>query len=509
MTFLYRDDSWLAVNKPSGISTHRAHGGELGLVEWLQLHHNLELHTCSRLDKETSGIILFAFTAEAAAEAQRIHEKKLAEKTYFFIAASSPQDSWKCSTPLDGKKCTSRFQKIKTGRRYSLYSARIHRGRTHQIRRHAAASGISILGDREYDGPPFVRLCLHCACVQWPEIDQELHAPTPEWFNLCINNTNDQAVISALINRRTPFLSSLTNSCRLLHRGEYSKDITVDKYAEYLLITSFRETIPAAQLLKQLAPLIALLTELSGCRGAVLKTHLRDPHKKKLFADIAVWGEAPPQSFLAREHDLFFKVQLNDRQHTGLFLDQRDSRRRIQMMCRAKRVANLFSFTCSFSIYALAGGAEVVFSVDLAAGCLNQGKENTALNNLGQSGNAKFIKEDSRKWLARQVRKKTNSPGNFTPFDLIICDPPVFASSGKGKNFHVEKEWPGLARSISEILSKDGSALFANNHQAGSKSFYLDTLSKHFTRVTKLSPPLDFPAIKGQPPHVSIFWCEK
>ena len=70
MSFLYQDSNWLAVNKPSGISTHRAHEGDLGLVEWLELHHNLKVHICSRLDKGTSGVLLFALNPEAAAKAQ-------------------------------------------------------------------------------------------------------------------------------------------------------------------------------------------------------------------------------------------------------------------------------------------------------------------------------------------------------------------------------------------------------------------------------------------------------
>ena len=85
MVFLYHDKHWLVVNKPSGISTHRAHEGDLGLVEWLSLHHDLEVHVCSRLDKGTSGVLLFALSPEAVAEAQTVHEEERAEKSYFFI----------------------------------------------------------------------------------------------------------------------------------------------------------------------------------------------------------------------------------------------------------------------------------------------------------------------------------------------------------------------------------------------------------------------------------------
>ncbi len=510
MTFLYHDTNWLVVNKPSGISTHRAHEGDLGLVEWLSLHHDLQVHTCSRLDKGTSGVLVFALNPEAVAEAQTIHEDENAKKSYFFIARKSSQTSWTCTRPLDGKPCKTHFSKVREGAVYNLYKAVIHRGRTHQIRRHAAASGIPLLGDEQYKGSPFVRLCLHCSAVNWPGIDQILQVDPPPWFELCLDGLTGELTSLALAGKRYPFLASISDCCRLIHRGEYSKeDIAVDKYGEWLCVTGFDESLPAKQLLHRLASVLNALSTLCRCRGGVVKTNLRDPHKRKLFADLATWGEKIPRSFLAYEHELHFSVRLNDRQHVGLFLDQRDCRSRIARIVKEKRVVNLFAFTCSFSIYALAAGAEVVFSVDLAAGCLKQGQENVAINQLASAGNAKFIKEDVRKWLARQLRKKQKDPAGFTPFDVVICDPPVFASAGKGKGFHVEKEWSGLAHDVSKILAKNGIALFSNNHQAGPESFYYDTLKKIFSDVSRLNPPLDFPQVAGQPSHVRIYWCRK
>ena len=509
MTILYQDKKWLVVNKPSGITTHRAHDGDLGLVEGLALHHDLQVQICSRLDKGTSGLLVFGLSSDAVAEAQVVHEEERAKKNYCFIAKKSSKPSWVCTDPLDGKPCKTHFRRISEGTVYSLYEAVILRGRTHQIRRHAAASGIPLLGDTEYDGTEFARLCLHCQSVQWPGIDQILHAPLPRWFESILNGNLKEAVPLALVEKRYPFLSAITDCCRLLHRGEYSRDMAVDKYGEWLCVTGFNENLTALQLLKRQQDMLDSLCRVCGCRGGVVKSNVRNPHTNRLFADIAAWGEVIPESFLVREHDLHFGVQLNDRQHVGLFLDQRDSRRRIAKIAEGKRVANLFAFTCSFSIHALAANAEVVFSVDLAAGCLRQGRENVAINQLATAGNAKFIQEDSRKWLARQLRKKQNKPDDFTPFDLVICDPPVFASAGKGKSFHVEKEWPGLARNVKEILAENGTALFANNHQDGSESFYFNTLNGLFSRVTRLNPPLDFPQVAGQPAHVSIYWCEK
>lgn len=505
MSFLYQDDRWLVVDKPSSISTHRSHGGDLGLAEWLLLHHGVQVYICSRLDKETSGVLAFALSRAVCAEAQLVHEEGRALKTYYFISRPSTKTTWQCTEPLDGKACETTFTQVETGQKYSLYRAEIRRGRTHQIRRHATFSSLPILGDSQHGGDRFTRLCLHCEKVEWPGMEQ-WQSPLPDWFSLALQSVTPVVRALALADKRYPFLSSVSDCCRLVHRGEM--EVSIDKYGEYLCITGYDEKRSALEILDDLGSIPKLLCEKCGCRGGVVKTNRRDPHKRKLFADFTSWGEVPEEPFWVTEHGLRFEVALNTSQHIGLFLDQRDSRQRIAVVARNGRVANLFAFTCSFSLYAIAAGAEELFSVDLAAGCLNRGRRNLEKNDLADTGISRFIKDDVRKWLARQVRKKQKEP-DFKAFDLVICDPPVFASGGKGKRFHVEKEWSGLARDVAEVLADDGVALFANNHQAGKESHYFKALTSCFRSVTRLQPPLDFPVMQGTPSHVRIYWCEK
>jgi 23S rRNA G2069 N7-methylase RlmK/C1962 C5-methylase RlmI len=296
-------------------------------------------------------------------------------------------------------------------------------------------------------------------------------------------------------------LDPVTNAYRVAHRDECGA-FSIDRYGDWLLVTGYDETLPSQQLLNRLQAELRKIP----CAGGVVRTNRRDPHHRKLFRDLVSFGEPPPDTFFVTEHGLKFEISLNESQHPGLFLDQRDSRRRIAEVSKGKRVANLFSFTCSFSVAAAAAEAEVTFSVDLAAGCLERGKHNFELNGLAESGRGKFIKEDVRKWLARQVRKKEANPSEFTPWDIVICDPPVFAAAKKGDAFSVEKEWPSLAANIRTILSDTGVALFANNHRGGDDSFYFSTLQKLFPTVTTLAPPIDFPQQESS--HVRIYWCE-
>jgi 23S rRNA G2069 N7-methylase RlmK/C1962 C5-methylase RlmI len=308
--------------------------------------------------------------------------------------------------------------------------------------------------------------------------------------------------------RRLGWPGLVSNSFRLIQRGEVDLPVSIDLYDTVLSITVFSEKKTSLEFKDELHPLLEYLATKISWQGCLLRHHVRNPHQNKLIHDTLSWGNIPTAPIMAREHDLSYTININDSQHPGLFLDQRDSRRRIQQAARHQRVANLFAFTCSFSVVAVAGDAEVVFSVDMAGSSLKRGKDNFALNDLDQGGRGKFIREDVLRWLARQERKRVSAPDTFDYWDLIICDPPVFGSGGGGRAFHVERQWPELVLQIRLLLSGQGVALFANNHRSGSASFYRQELQKHFKTVTSFSPPLDFPILAGEPEYVRIYWCE-
>ncbi|MEN8141720.1 MAG: class I SAM-dependent methyltransferase, partial [Thermodesulfobacteriota bacterium] len=469
---LFSDDSWLVVNKPTGLSSHASQAGGQGLVEWLQLHLGHSLHLCSRLDKGTSGLILLARDASASALAQEIHGRGGAEKIYHLVSRQpGPGPAWQEDAPLDGKACTTRFRLLAKGHGHYLHEAVISRGRTHQIRRHAARAGIPIVGDGDYGGAPFPRLCLHCQKIRWPGLP-ELVAPAPDSFGLLLAGRSGLELEAALAWERRLAWPLLVGDClRLVHRGELSElPLSIDLYGPCLIISYFGEE-RSHSLQEKLAPLLTYLGSKVKWDSLVLRSQGVNPHGGRLVRGDLVWqGAVPEEEVVVAEHGLRYVINPQGREHLGLFLDQRDSRRRVALATKDKRVANLFAFSCSFSLAAVAAGAEVVFSVDLAASALARGKENFALNGLDQGGRGKFIREDVTKWLARQLRKKEREKGSFVPWDLIICDPPVFASAGKGRTFQVEREWPRLAKQVREILAPRGAALFANNHRAGSSS---------------------------------------
>ncbi len=512
---IHQDDKWLAVDKPSGMATHAGKPGELGAVEWLDLHLGLKTHVVSRLDRGTSGVLLLALDAAASVRAEKIHEAGGATKIYEFFSpadslAGGPGETWTRDEALDGKSALTRFQRLGKTPQGDLvrYRAEITHGRRHQIRRHAAASGIPVLGDDEHGGADFPRLMLHCAEVRWPEIDAPLVAAAPASFiSLASGGESSFAVCR---DRRGAWPMAVTDAFRVVHRDEIpGLPAAIDVYGGWFNAIWFDETSSEEKLTKLLYPILDEVTEAHGCRGGVIRTHRRNPHQRALVVETRIIGKEPPDFFTVREHGLKYEVSLTKTQHVGLFLDQRDTRRRLALVAGGKRLANLFAYTCSFSVAAVAAGAEVAFSVDTARAGLNTGKTNFELNGLKEGGHGKFIQEDARKWLLRQERRRDEKPGEFQPLDLVVCDPPVFASAKDGGKFLLETEWPRLSAQTAGLMGPDGIAVFANNHRSGSHAFYRRALEDQFSEVTDLRPPLDFPVFPKRPHHVRTFWCRK
>ena len=523
---LHRDDDWVVVDKPEGLATHAASPGELGVVEWLALHLDLGCHVVSRLDRGTSGALLLARNPEASARAQAIHESDEAAKIYEFISHVDARElgykeSWVNEKAIDGKAATTRFTcqgplGEEEGRQRSAplfrYEARITRGRKHQIRRHAAADGLPILGDGEHGGRPFPRLCLHCREIRWPELTGPVHSPRPCVFD-CLERGDTSASRLGLAlcrDRRGEWLEQITDAFRAVHRDEIEGlPASVDIYGPWFNAVWYDETADSRKAAARLDPILRQIMKVYDLRGGVVRNHRRNPHRENLVSQTRTLGQEPPETFTVTEHGLQHEINLLTTQHTGLFLDQRDTRRRVMLAAAGLRVANLFAFTCSFSTVAARAGCEVVFSVDTAKACLNTGKSNFALNELEETGRGKFIQEDARKWIERQLRRQEQNPAAYPCLDLVVCDPPVFASSKDGGKFSVEKEWPHLAEKLARLMGPDSAAVFANNHRGGKHGFYRRELEKHFGTVVDLRPPLDFPVGEGRPHHVRTFWCRK
>jgi 23S rRNA G2069 N7-methylase RlmK/C1962 C5-methylase RlmI len=166
------------------------------------------------------------------------------------------------------------------------------------------------------------------------------------------------------------------------------------------------------------------------------------------------------------EGDLRFWVNLSDYLDTGLFPDRRGIRALIRGEAAGKGVLNLFAYTCGFSLYAAAGGAASVDSVDLSNTYLDWGRRNFALNGLAgeAAGPFRFIRADALRFLEEAAEKQRK-------WDLIILDPPAFSNSKKMAGaLDVRRDHPELIARCLGLLSPGGRLWFS----AGTGRFRLE-----------------------------------
>ena len=141
------------------------------------------------------------------------------------------------------------------------------------------------------------------------------------------------------------------------------------------------------------------------------------PFKADLGAiDGYLWGRSENPDAVVLENGLKFKVNWEEGQKTGFFIDQRVNRDLVRQYSRGRKVLNTFCYTGGFSVAALAGGATEVVSIDLSERAVKLADENVRLN-FGQEAKHEAIACNAVEYL-----KDIDSD-----YDLIILDPPAFA----------------------------------------------------------------------------------
>jgi RluA family pseudouridine synthase len=203
-SLLYEDGELIAVNKPAGVNTQRTPYQLKGTLEyWVSEYFRQQgsMESCRvihRLDRGTSGVMLFPKHKRAAAWLSARFHDNLIEKCYWALVSGRPeQTSWTVDGAI-GKVGSARYGIMAGGRSavtalrllasaggYSLVEARPLTGRTHQIRVHLEASGLPIVGDATYGGLPAVRMMLHCASLMFRDergTELSITAPLDEAF---------------------------------------------------------------------------------------------------------------------------------------------------------------------------------------------------------------------------------------------------------------------------------------------------------------------------------------
>ena len=189
------------------------------------------------------------------------------------------------------------------------------------------------------------------------------------------------------------------------------------------------------------------------------------PFKADLGAiDGYLWGRSENPDAVVLENGLKFKVNWEEGQKTGFFIDQRVNRDLVRQYSRGRKVLNTFCYTGGFSVAALAGGATEVVSIDLSERAVKLADENVRLN-FGAEAKHQAIACNAVEYL-----KDIDSD-----YDLIILDPPAFAKHHKVLGNALQGYKKINARALQKI--RPGGILFTFScSQAVSRELFRTTI---------------------------------
>jgi 23S rRNA (cytosine1962-C5)-methyltransferase len=539
---LHEDEHLLVVNKPPGLNTHSPspYGGE-GLYDWLRNREPrwANLAIIHRLDKATSGLILFAKTKLANQSlTQQFTERRVQKRYLFLTTVVAAEQSFTVRSGItrigdryaashDGERAETKFTYLNPidskgcpgGASLHAFAAEPLTGRTHQIRVHAELRNIPILGDTTYNGAPFPRVCLHA---------EELTFTHPATNKLI--SFHSQPVFFApphTLLRSALIEASSTNAFRLIHgAADNYPDLYLDQWADYFLVQSGASSSSP------------LRGERAGVRGeppepAAILSALpaannppRALYHKLLTRTVSrtrateaqpqlISGDPAPNPFTIRENAVRYEISFQQGYSVGLFLDQRENRRRLLSNYVApnfmlfengfggRDVLNTFAYTCGFSVCAALAGARTT-SVDLSKKYLDWGKRNFTVNNLDPAAHD-FIFGDLFDWAPRLAKKSR-------AFDLILLDPPTFSRSKTGI-FQAEKHYAKLVSSVLPLLRPAGMLFASANVSKLAPEDFLAAIrtavlqsNRRILQEQYIPQPPDFPITKEEPAYLKTAW---
>ena len=265
------------------------------------------------------------------------------------------------------------------------------------------------------------------------------------------------SLIKAEIKKR---FAGRSESGRLFHgRGHCFpglEDVLVDWYDPVMLVTLYQQRSEL-----WLRELVELLTaELDGVKTIVLQERfLKYSPSRILFGSL-------PEDVYALENGLKYRLCLNQSQNIGFFPDMSAARAFVKKRAAGRKILNLFAYSCSFSVAAIAGGAHQVVNLDMSCNALTLGRLNHQINSLDQR---------KASFMALEIFRSFSKLRKLAPFDLIICDPPA----EQGKNFRAEKDWPKLVRKLPSLLRAGGEMMLCLSSPHLSPKYLENLISKN------------------------------
>ena len=224
----------------------------------------------------------------------------------------------------------------------------------------------------------------------------------------------DRLMQAYALRRALGLPNGTTDAFRLVHgEGDFLPGLVVDIYGHTAVVQAHSPGMHFAR-----GIIADALTEIEGLgvESVYYKSETTLPYKARLDPENG-YLKGALISDVASENGLRFRIDWLRGQKTGFFVDQRDNRSLVGRYSHGRSVLNMFCYTGGFSVYALAGGAREVVSVDSSAKAITLTDANVDLNFAGCT-NHKSYAEDAFKYLDNMESGR---------HDLIILDPPAFA----------------------------------------------------------------------------------
>ena len=313
--------------------------------------------------------------------------------------------------------------------------------------------------------------------------------------------------LAAAVARRAPLAADpQTNTYRLINRAaDGFTDLAVDRYADVLvahLYTRGRRVTPPTPLLKALA-------EHTGALSVYLKYR---PEQANALSAAETKALAPPEPLFGPrvdevevvENGVRFMIRPGEGLSTGLFLDMRAARAWVRRHAAGLTLLNCFAYTCGFGLAAWLGGAARAANLDVSRRYLDWGRDNAARNGLAPPS-TDFISGDVFDWLKRFGRAGTR-------FDLVILDPPSYATTKKSR-WVLERDYAELVAQTVPVIAPGGWLLAcANTHRLSQRSFVrllragLTAAGVRDARFGPVDhePTVDFPVAPNEEPYLKI-----
>ncbi|ABR49619.1 conserved hypothetical protein [Alkaliphilus metalliredigens QYMF] len=325
-----------------------------------------------------------------------------------------------------------------------------------------------------------------------------------------INEEIDEAffqssIASALNQRKSLYQDTETTAFRAFNgEGDGIGGFTIDYFDGYYLINWYSEGIYRFKDM-----ILGALTSLVDPKAIYQKKRF-DSSGQYIEADDFVLGERPEFPLIVKENGVNFAIYLNDGAMVGVFLDQRDVRKKIRdQYAKNRSVLNTFSYTGAFSVFAALGGATNTTSVDLANRSLPKTIEQFNINGIDEKDQT-IIVQDVFQYFKYANRKNLQ-------FDMVILDPPSFARSKK-HTFSASKDYTDLLKQTISITADKGIIVASTNCSTFNMNTFKGFIDKAFKEmkanyrlVEEFSLPEDFKTIKAftQGNYLKVLFIEK